>query len=89
VSRERQLGIGSEDSKLIVSLFVGGCGQESCLAEVGPAGEVGHLLRCQLGGVVDHRNGVAEHQFVGKDIDLGESAHTASLPASAAAGSPR
>jgi hypothetical protein len=32
-------------------------------------------------GVVDDGNGVAEHQFVGKDIDLSESAHSDSLPA--------
>jgi hypothetical protein len=33
---------------------------------------------------VDDGNGVAEHQFVGKDIDLSESAHSDSLPASSA-----
>src|SRR4029450_2781579 len=75
------LSAGSEDPYLIVGPLISGRGQECRLAEIGPPGEVDHLLGGQLVGVVHDSHGVSEHQLVGEDIDLCEPVHDESLPA--------
>ena len=79
VAGERQLDAGSEDPYLIVGPLISGRGQECRLAQIGPLGEVGHLLRGQLVGVVHNSHRVSEHQLVGEDINLCEPEHDESL----------
>ena len=83
VTRERQFGAYGEDADPVVRPLVGRRGQISRLAEIGPSGEVRHLLSCQMVGVMDHSYRIAEHQLIGEHIHLSESAHGTSLAASA------
>ena len=52
MARKRDFDVGSDDPHLIVRPLFRWRGQERCFAQIGPPGEVGHLLCGQLVGIV-------------------------------------
>ena len=65
-----QLPQRGEDSYAVVCFGSGRPQQEGRLAQLGPGGELEHLLAAQAVGANHHGNGVAFEGLFGEDIDL-------------------
>ena len=69
---EGELLVGGEDADAVVGLGMGGRQQEGGLGEVGPVGELLHLLRAEAVGINNHRERVAPVGLVREHVHLGE-----------------